>query len=52
MKAERGTTIICATHDLKMIDISDRVVFIRDGAIENIERRRGLVLTAEEYYAE
>jgi len=48
-KAERGTTIICATHDLKMIDISDRVVFLRDGAIENIERRRGLVLTAEEF---
>jgi len=49
LKAERGTTIICATHDLKMIDISDRVVFLRDGAIENIEQRRGLVLTAEEY---
>ena len=49
LKAERGTTIICATHDLKMIDISDRVVFLRDGTIENIEARRGLVLTAEEY---
>jgi len=48
LKAERGTTVICATHDLKMIDVSDRVVFIRDGAIENIEQRRGLVLTAEE----
>jgi putative ABC transport system ATP-binding protein len=52
LKAERGTTIICATHDLKMIDISDRVVFLRDGAIENIEERRGLVLTAEEFFAE
>jgi putative ABC transport system ATP-binding protein len=49
LKAERGTTIICATHDLKMIDISDRVVFLRDGSVENIERRRGLVLTAEEF---
>jgi putative ABC transport system ATP-binding protein len=49
LKSERGTTIICATHDLKMIDISDRVVFLRDGAVENIEKRRGLVLTAEEY---
>lgn len=49
LKVERGTTIICATHDLKMIDISDRVVFLRDGEIENIERRRGLVLTAEEF---
>jgi putative ABC transport system ATP-binding protein len=49
LKAERGTTIICATHDLKMIDISDRVVFLRDGAVENIEKRRGLVLTAKEF---
>jgi len=51
LKVERGTTIICATHDLKMIDISDRVVFLRDGAIENIEKRRGLVLTSEEFEA-
>jgi len=49
LKSERGTTIICATHDLKMIDISDRVIFLRDGAVENIEQRRGLVLTAEEF---
>jgi len=49
LKSERGTTIICATHDLKMIDISDRVIFLRDGAIENIEARRGLVLTAKEF---
>jgi len=49
LKSERGTTVICATHDLKMIDISDRVIFLRDGAIENIEQRRGLVLTAEEF---
>jgi len=49
LKTERGTTIICATHDLKMIDISDRVVFLRDGIVENIEKRRGLVLTAKEF---
>ena len=52
LKAERGTTVICATHDLKMIDISDRVVFLRDGMIENIERRRALTLTAEEFEGE
>jgi len=52
LKVERGTTIICATHDLKMIDISDRVIFLRDGEVENIERRRGLVLTAEELETE
>ena len=52
MNKERGVTVISATHDLKMIDISDRVVFLRDGAIENIEERRGLILTAEEFFAE
>ncbi len=51
LKAERGTTIICATHDLKMIDISDRVIFLRDGEVENIERKRALVLTPKEFEA-
>ena len=34
----RGMTLISATHDLKMIKASDRVVYIRDGRIERIER--------------
>jgi len=33
----RGVTIIAATHDLKMIGASDRVVWMRDGKIERIE---------------
>jgi len=48
LKTERGTTVICATHDLKMIDISDRVLFLRDGTIERVEEKRSLVLTAED----
>lgn len=40
MNKERGVTIVSATHDLHMIDISDRVVWVRDGAIEKIEERR------------
>ncbi|MCX7598812.1 MAG: ABC transporter ATP-binding protein [Armatimonadetes bacterium] len=39
-----GVTIISATHDLKMIDVSDRVVHIRDGQIERIERRSEIEL--------
>jgi ABC-type lipoprotein export system ATPase subunit len=31
---ERGVTIIAATHDRKMIDMSDRIIWIRDGKIE------------------
>ncbi len=32
-------TIISATHDYKMVDVSDRVVWIRDGKIAKIEER-------------
>lgn len=39
MNKEQGVTVISATHDLKMVDISDRVVWIRDGKIERIEDR-------------
>lgn len=41
---ESGVTIISATHDLKMIDASDRIVHIRDGEIERIELRSDLDL--------
>ncbi len=34
----RGLTLVAATHDLKMIKASDRIVWMRDGLIENIER--------------
>ena len=34
----RGLTLVAATHDLKMIKASDRVVWMRDGRIEKIDR--------------
>ncbi len=37
---KRGVTVITNTHDLKMIDVSDRIVYIRDGRIERIEERQ------------
>jgi len=51
LKVEKNTTVICATHDLKMIDVSDRVIFLRDGQVERTEKKRSLVLTAEELEA-
>ena len=48
LKVEKGTTVICATHDLKMIDVSDRVVWIRDGRIERIEERAEIELKVGE----
>ncbi len=39
LNEKRGVTIIAATHDLKMIGASDRVVYMRDGRIERIEKK-------------
>jgi putative ABC transport system ATP-binding protein len=44
MNKERGVTVISATHDLHMIDISDRVIWVRDGKIEKIEHRKDVDL--------
>lgn len=39
MNRESGVTVICSTHDHKMLDISDRIVWMRDGALQKIARR-------------
>ena len=44
MNKDEGVTIISATHDLKMVDVSDRIVWIRDGAIERIDERADIDL--------
>jgi len=44
LNAESETTIISATHDLKMIDVSDRIVHIRDGQVERVDDRADLDL--------
>ncbi len=48
LNQEQNVTVITATHDLKMIDVSDRIVWIRDGSIERVEERVGIELTEEE----
>jgi putative ABC transport system ATP-binding protein len=42
---EKGVTIISATHDLKMLNVSDRVIWISDGRIEKIEKREELSIS-------
>jgi len=42
MNQENGVTIISATHDMKMLAVSDRVVWIRDGQVDRIELREDL----------
>jgi putative ABC transport system ATP-binding protein len=46
LNEEKGVTIISATHDLKMIDVSDRVIWIRDGQISRIEDRSKIQVEA------
>jgi len=45
LNQEAGVTVISATHDLTMIDVSDRVVYIRDGRIDRIDERASLEIT-------
>ena len=39
MSADRNVTIISATHDIKMLNVSDEVIWIRDGLVDKIEQR-------------
>ena len=48
LNREQGVTVISATHDLKMVDVSDRVVWIRDGRIAKIEDRADIDLNIGE----
>jgi putative ABC transport system ATP-binding protein len=48
LNREQGVTIISATHDLKMVDVSDRIVWIRDGKIAKIEERKDLDISIGE----
>ena len=45
LSQERGVTIISATHDYKMLNVSDRVVWVRDGLVDRIEKREELDIT-------
>ena len=39
LNEERNVTVICATHDHRMMNMCDRLMWIRDGQIERIARR-------------
>ena len=42
LKETEGITVIAATHDMKMLDVSDRILWIRDGKIDRIEERKNI----------
>jgi len=45
LSQEKGVTIISATHDLKMLNVSDRVIWISDGKVKKIENRDELSIS-------
>jgi putative ABC transport system ATP-binding protein len=42
LNKEKGVTIISATHDHKMLAVSDRIIWIRDGKCDKIQNREDL----------
>ncbi len=36
---EYGVTVVTATHDHKMLDLSDRIVWIKDGTVDKVQLR-------------
>ncbi len=39
MNKDSGVTVVSATHDHKMLNVSDRVVWVRDGRIDRVVNR-------------
>lgn len=48
LSRERNVTVISATHDFKMLNVSDQVVWIRDGRVDKIENRDELSISLGE----
>jgi putative ABC transport system ATP-binding protein len=48
LSEENSVTVISATHDFKMLSVSDRVVWIRDGRIDKVEEREQLSISVGE----
>jgi putative ABC transport system ATP-binding protein len=42
LNQEKGVTIISATHDHKMLSVSDRIVWVSDGKVAKISKREEL----------
>lgn len=42
LSRELGVTVVSATHDHRMLDVSSRVIYLRDGQVERIVDRKDL----------
>ena len=45
LSQEHQVTVISATHDFKMLNVSDQVIWIRDGLIDKVEDRAELSIS-------
>ena len=45
LQLEQNVTIISATHDARMIAVSDRVAWIRDGKLDRLEERANIAIS-------
>jgi putative ABC transport system ATP-binding protein len=50
LKAELGVTIISATHDLKMLQASDRIMWIKDGRIVKIDAPENIDFSSSDFH--
>ena len=51
LNREEKVTIVIATHDFKVLKASDRVIWLRDGKIEKIQRREELSIEESSLHA-
>jgi putative ABC transport system ATP-binding protein len=42
---ERGVTIVCSTHDHRLLAVCDRIMWIRDGRVERVEKRENIAIS-------
>ncbi|MCC5830015.1 MAG: ABC transporter ATP-binding protein [Phycisphaeraceae bacterium] len=45
LSRKKGVTVVSATHDHRMLDVSDRVVYLRSGEVEKIVSREELEIS-------
>jgi putative ABC transport system ATP-binding protein len=45
INSERGVTIVCSTHDHRLLNVCDRIMWIRDGRVERVEGRENIIIT-------
>ena len=45
LQREQHVTIITATHDVKMLSVSDRIAWVRDGKLDRVDERENVTIS-------